>query len=209
VVVENENSFTDFNYHMFNHRRSVNGTSPLLFKERRMSIFFTADHHFNHKNIIKYSNRPFKDEEEMNHNLISNWNSRIKVGDTVYHLGDVGFGNLENILKILNGEIILIRGTHDKSALEHPKRFRSIHSLLDLKIEDQDITLCHYAMRTWRKSHYGAWHLFGHSHGSLPAYGASFDVGVDCWNFYPVSFKEIKDKMDILQKSYLGAVRTG
>ena len=33
---------------------------------------------------------------------------------------------------------------------------------------EQDIVLCHYAMRVWQKSHYGAWMLYGHSHGTLP-----------------------------------------
>lgn len=45
------------------------------------------------------------------------------------------------------------------------------------------ITLCHYSMRSWNKSHYASWCLFGHHHGSLEPYGLSFDVGVDCWNF--------------------------
>jgi hypothetical protein len=33
----------------------------------------------------------------------------------------------------------------------------------------QPIVLCHYAMRVWNRSHHGAWHLYGHSRGNLPA----------------------------------------
>jgi calcineurin-like phosphoesterase family protein len=44
--------------------------------------------------------------------------------------------------------------------------------------------------------HHGAWHLYGHSHGALPPYGKSFDVGVDCWNYKPVSFEQVQEKMN-------------
>jgi calcineurin-like phosphoesterase family protein len=61
----------------------------------------------------------------------------------------------------------------------------------------QLIALCHYAMRVWKNSFHGSWHLYGHSHGMLPEIpeSLSFDVGVDCWDFYPVSIEEIKAKM--------------
>ena len=52
-------------------------------------IYFIADTHFNHANIIKYCNRPFKNTDEMNKYIIRKWNSVVKETDTVYHLGDV------------------------------------------------------------------------------------------------------------------------
>lgn len=82
-----------------------------------MSIFFTADTHFGHKNVIQHCNRPFKDVEDMNNTFVKNWNSVITDDDTVYHLGDLSFYNMTKtveILESLNGNIILIRSNHDK-----------------------------------------------------------------------------------------------
>lgn len=51
--------------------------------------YYIADTHFNHKNIIEYCTRPFKDIDEMNEAIINDWNNLVKNEDTVYHLGDV------------------------------------------------------------------------------------------------------------------------
>ena len=78
--------------------------------------FFIADTHFNHENIIKYCNRPFNNTYEMNEYIIEKWNSVVKNNDTVYHLGDVGFGSLQevkNLIERLNGTKILLKGNHD------------------------------------------------------------------------------------------------
>ncbi len=67
-----------------------------------------------------------------------------------------------------------------------------IERLLNTIIDGQRITMCHYCMRVWHLSHYNSWHVFGHSHGRLEAIGKSFDVGVDCNNFKPISWEELK-----------------
>ena len=159
-------------------------------------IYFTADTHFNHKNIIKYCNRPFKNVYEMNNVLIENWNKKIGKSDLVYHLGDFGFGKLDMIFNKLNGQIILIQGSHDKSSLKYKDRFIEITPLKEICYQKQAISLCHYAMRVWPKSHYNSWHLFGHSHGKVEPIGKSWDVGVDNNNFMPLSFDEIKGIMN-------------
>ncbi|WP_390451247.1 metallophosphoesterase family protein, partial [Chryseobacterium sp. Alg-005] len=167
------------------------------------NIFFTADHHFGHANIIKFSERPFESLEHMNEELIKRWNERIKENDTVYHLGDVSLGKpdfTKEILDRLNGKIHLIKGNHEYSALRVQDRFEWIKDYAEIYIEDEEvktgkqkITLLHYSMRTWNGSHRGSWQLYGHSHGTLPddKMSLSLDVGVDCHNFYPVSYEEV------------------
>jgi len=171
-------------------------------------IFFTSDHHFGHANIIRYSQRPFADVEEMNESLITNWNAVVGENDVVYHLGDIFMTPLpvaKAIRRQLNGRIRLIRGNHDKVAESMTDAFEWIKDIYEVKIPDPDavegrrrIVLCHYAMRVWNKAHHGAWHLYGHSHGSLPddPESLSFDVGVDCHFYMPISFQRVKRIME-------------
>jgi calcineurin-like phosphoesterase family protein len=159
-----------------------------------MSIFFTADTHFGHNNIIKYCNRPFKNSDEMDEVLIFNWNNIVNHSDTVYHLGDFALRNPNEYIKKLKGNVILIPGNHDKH--ETITLFKHVYHLTTIKIENKFITLCHFALRVWNKSHFNAWHLYGHSHGTLESIGKSHDVGVDNCNYAPVSFEKIKEIME-------------
>ncbi|NQY06410.1 MAG: metallophosphoesterase family protein [Flavobacteriaceae bacterium] len=170
-------------------------------------IYFTSDHHFGHKNIIEYSNRPFDNIDKMDEELIRRWNSKIQPQDNVYHIGDVGLTTperMKDILDRLNGNIFLIKGNHEHAALTYRERFTWVKDYHELKVKDPDapngsqtIVLLHYAMKVWRSSFRGTWHLYGHSHGSLPndPNSLSFDVGVDCHNYYPLSYQEVKDIM--------------
>lgn len=159
-------------------------------------IFFTAYTHFNHANIIKYCSRPFSTVEEMNAVLTDNWNSVVRTKDTVYHLGDFGFGDIEGILRKINGKIVLIEGSHDEAALKCKDQFKEVARVMEISYQKQQIVLCHYCMRVWPRSHYNSWHLFGHSHGRLEPVGKSWDVGVDNNGFKPLSFKQVKTIMD-------------
>lgn len=171
--------------------------------------FFTSDSHFFHRKILSYCSRPFPDVEAMDQELVERWNAKVGKADTVFHLGDFCFGRGSKAQMIeharfyrscLNGQIHFIYGNHDKAARlaqEKYKIFESVSNLSEININGQDIVLCHYAMRTWRKSHRGSWHLYGHSHGNLPddPNSLSFDVGVDCHNFAPISFDEVSEIM--------------
>jgi len=173
-----------------------------------MSIWFTADTHAGHSNIIRYAHRPFANVDEMDATLIRNWNERIGDHDDVYHLGDLMFRlsrkRAEEVLGQLRGRIHLVRGNHDRGIEQYKDRFVWIKDLAEVKVQDagapggvQRIMLCHYAMRVWKHSHHGSFHLYGHSHGSLPEdpNSRSFDVGVDARGYAPMSYDEVKALM--------------
>lgn len=140
----------------------------------------------------------------MDEEMIARHNSKVPPNGIVYYVGDVSFHksveHTVSILKRLNGTKYLITGNHDKHIIKDPA-FRAcfgwIRDLTEIKHENQSIVLCHYAMLTWNKSHYKTWMLHGHSHGSLPVDMNTYrmDVGVDCNNFYPWSFSEIREVM--------------
>jgi calcineurin-like phosphoesterase family protein len=159
-------------------------------------IFFTADLHIGHRNIIKYSNRPFANEDEMNEALITNWNKTVGNTDNIYVLGDFSFAGprIEAIFKRLNGNKFLIKGNHDD---KHCTRLPWVwvKETYELRIDDDSIWLSHYPHRSWNKSFHGAYHFYGHTHGHLPDFGRSTDVGVDCWKYTPVSLEELKEKL--------------
>lgn len=81
--------------------------------------------------------------------------------------------------------------------------------LKDIVIEEYHITLCHYAMRVWNKSHFNAWQLYGHSHGNLSPLGKQYDVGVDNNDFNPISLEKLIKVMENKPNNfnYIGSMR--
>jgi len=166
--------------------------------------FFSSDLHFSHFNIIKYDNRPFNSVEEMNNAIIENHNSVISDDDDWYFLGDFSFDGkrTEEWLQRLNGNKFFIDGNHDsEQTIRSFKKYGTyLGNLAEIVVEKQNIVLCHYAMRTWRKSHKSTWHLYGHSHHSLPddPNSLSFDVGINGkdYNYTPLSFEQVKKIME-------------
>lgn len=166
-----------------------------------MTTWFTSDTHFGHANIIRYCRRPFTSVEYMNGHMIREWNNRVQPEDEVWHCGDFAFGkDGEKVTRwvrpLLRGKIHLIRGNHDIFSTD--SLFASVKDYEEIAVQGQKIVLFHYGLRTWHHDLRGTWHLFGHSHAALPSHGKSFDVGVDAWNFRPVSFAEIRAKMNTL-----------
>ena len=84
----------------------------------RQKIFFTSDLHFGHENVLRFDNRPFETVDEMDDELIKRWNDKVAKGDLVYVLGDLIWKTATNeavqIIKRLNGQIVLIKGNHDR-----------------------------------------------------------------------------------------------
>jgi calcineurin-like phosphoesterase family protein len=164
-----------------------------------MTTFFTADHHFGHANIIEMCKRPFADVDAMDRAMITIWNETVAPNDTVWHLGDFAYRcepkRKRAILSRLHGNKHLIVGNHDDGDTRS-MAWGSVSQMKDISVDGQRIFLCHYGMRTWPASRHGALHLYGHSHGTLPGNSQSLDVGVDVWDFRPLTLAEIKEVLE-------------
>lgn len=146
------------------------------------NYWVTSDLHFGHKNIMKFcpTTRPYGSVTHMDEALIEHWNSRVAHNDVVFVLGDFSFYGVEKtqcILSRLNGKIVFVLGNHDKT-LDAIKGLDT-HRYLEVRYKGTKICMSHYAMRAWNHSHRGAVMLYGHSHGSMPDFGRSTDVGWD------------------------------
>ena len=166
--------------------------------------FFTSDPHFFHRAMVGI--RKLESVEVMNSVLIENWNSVVPKDGVVFLLGDFIFSGTTNAVSVLgqlNGRIHLVEGNHDAGLSRTVKdMFTSVQDYLEVDVEvapavHQRIVLSHYSHRVWNMHHYGTWHLFGHSHGSMEGIGKSMDVGVDTNNLYPYRYKTIHDMLSI------------
>jgi calcineurin-like phosphoesterase family protein len=99
------------------------------------NIFFTSDTHLGHKNIIKYCDRPFKDTDHMDEEIIRRWNETVPEDATVYLQGDIALGDIGvSLPKIarLNGHKIAIIVNHDMLfstySKSHRERFASAYA---------------------------------------------------------------------------------
>ena len=181
-----------------------------------MTIWFTSDTHYGHKNIVRgvssWGNkggcRDFDTIEAMNDTMVNNINACVQADDILYHLGDVamgGFHHVSEFMERLNCKTVhLILGNHDHHIRKDrdgiQSMFASVQPLYLKKLEDDQIMMCHFPMLVWEDHHRGSWHLHGHSHGHLddPVYYQRkvIDVGMDTHpEFRPYSMKELSDIM--------------
>ena len=174
-----------------------------------MAVFFTADLHFGHNDIIGFCARPYKDVDEMNRALISNWNSRVSNDDHVYVVGDLFYGGRDaagqkeafSIVKRLNGVLHLVAGNHDFPYLknmEYHYLFADVDHIRYLSHEGNNIFLCHYPLAEWSGFYRGSWHIYGHLHNAkntayehMNKLDHALNAGVDICNYMPVTFDEL------------------
>ena len=164
-----------------------------------MTVWYTADTHFGHENIIMHCARPFRSASHMDSVLIENMWKVVKPEDTLWIVGDFAFGRaskdvewLEAMFGQLPGaEKHLVVGNHDCG----PTRclpWTSVSHMAEVKDGGRRGVLCHYPMITWNGARRGALQLFGHVHGQWLGTRNSVNVGVDVWDFMPVTFTDIE-----------------
>jgi calcineurin-like phosphoesterase family protein len=177
-------------------------------------VFFTADLHLGHRNIIGYCNRPFTTGEEMDEKIISSINETVGQNDILYIIGDFCHkgGNSQSYReRIQCDNVHIILGNHDEPT-KFVTGFSSVVHQEMILYKNQKIFMCHYPMRSWPSSHKKGWMLYGHVHGNLhhediQSGRLTLDVGVDNKRYgaefgTPWSFKEVQQQFLARTKNF-------
>lgn len=183
--------------------------------------WFSSDWHLFHKNIIKYSDRPFKNVDEMNSKILSMFDLLTKDGDDVYFLGDFAFlkpkneKKVEEYLKKITDKVNLYitYGNHDNYYMKklYSKYAVKTGWLNKIKIDDKTVTLCHFPMTAYHKSHWNAWHLYGHLHRNTnnEIQGKRMNVCLEANNYTMVNEDDIVKFMSSRPDNWDYLTKTG
>lgn len=186
--------------------------------------YFTSDLHFHHKRITEFTARKdFTTAEDHTEWLITLWNSQVKKGDTVWHLGDFSFSSkyeeIEAVVKRLNGQKFFIKGNHCKESvfkkLLQNNLLQKFQQYEEIKIQGNTTCLFHFPITSWHKQGYGSWHIHGHCVDDQTEiltqkgwkYFGDFQIGD-----FVYSYNALKDKAeltpieDIISVQYTGDV---
>jgi len=190
-----------------------------------MTVWFTADLHLGHRNVVRYCERPFLTDEDAalvrsegprgawrvsdeslhrhDDGLLEAINQRVSANDTLWVLGDFCLASPDVVAgyrrRIRCRKVHLVRGNHDRGSAGDV--FASVMDQGMISVNGQRIWLNHYPMRSWDRSFHGSWHFYGHVHGHLRDEDARRDwmlvrdVGVDACGYRPLSFEEIAAEM--------------
>ena len=178
-------------------------------------IWFMADIHVAHTNVISLSKRPFVNVQEMEAVIVANINRVVKPGDVLYLLGDVSLGRRETWVKFLSSltckNVVLVIGNHDKWQCIPKDMLLGVFDQVTLRSHGLRFLLSHYPYRCsrwrafWKRlapavcskkrpRDSGLWLLHGHTHQTtrfVDYHPRMFNVGVDANNFKPVSIDEV------------------
>jgi calcineurin-like phosphoesterase family protein len=158
----------------------------------KRKVWLTADFHFNHPNIIKYCDRPFKDIFEMDEHYINTINSMCASRDILYHLGDMLFpsGSQSGVERTyeyyadqIDPEIIPFKGNHDDDEMPTGILEGSV------RIGKHTVFMSHKPKSMMKIN------LCGHEHDKFRIQcnnkRYTVNVGVDVWDHQPIQFIDV------------------
>lgn len=179
----------------------VKGLESILLLWISMKTFVISDTHFEHERIIELCNRPFNSLDEMNHQMIQNWNNTVSNQDTIIHGGDFALNKKERgkeILDQLNGYKILVIGNHDRSAKQMKEMgFHEVYQeyKTEVKIPQNKIRRVCFVHRppnpAFIQKHLGI-HFFIHGHTHLSNIQTSVNVlniSAEALNYIPIDLE--------------------
>lgn len=163
-----------------------------------MDVFFASDHHFSHKNFLKFTKsdgtlcRPFSSVEEMDELMINRHNSVIGPKTKIYFLGDVCFDRkrFESIMPRLNGQKRLILGNHDKFSPDvYGKYFDKV---LESWQPVRNLVFTHRPILLGSSEAKLQLNVHGHTHHHVIDDPRYLNICVEQTDYYPIHWEDIK-----------------
>lgn len=176
-----------------------------------MKTFLISDTHFGHQGVCNFLRddntklRPWNTAEEMDEDLVKNWNEVVGQKDRVYHLGDVVINRKAlKTLSRLNGRKVLIKGNHDifriNDYLSYFDDIRGYHVLDNFILSHVPLHTCN--LYRWNCNIHG--HLHHRRVQSQDNIDTRyFNVSVECINYTPIEFSDLKNKIKEQQDALL------
>lgn len=180
-----------------------------------MSWYFTSDLHLSHQSILRgWRGRSFQSMEEHNKIITDNLLALPKgsdlmiAGDLFWKFNSKEVEEFFTKFKRAGINIHIVYGNHDKASWFKSSAIKSQGHLKEMVIDKQPITISHYPMKVWNRSHYNAWNLHGHIHMKdstwkkmensfmFQTYGKQLNINIELHDYKPWSFEEIKHYMD-------------
>ena len=160
-----------------------------------MANWYTADPHFGDDGVRRFYQRPFASTAAMDEAMIRHA-ACVAPKDDFWIIGDFADDSAARrdatiaTFDRLPGRKHLVRGNHDPDWLLDAVPWASTHQIVEVQDGDQLSVLCHYPLLTWNHARAGAINLSGHVHVNWAGSANQVNVGVDCWNFAPVSRRD-------------------
>ena len=168
-----------------------------------MTLFFTADEHHDHEALIGYVQRPFKNKKEMMKEIIGRYNDTVTENDTVWHIGDVSMLGSSRVhffetlakkyRKVKSRHLVL--GNHDDLrpfTYVNIGLFTTVHTAFWMNVGGHELFLAHDPA-LYQPAMQHTIMLCGHIHRlyrTIPI-EKLVNVGVDVWDFAPVSLERV------------------
>lgn len=184
-------------------------------------IYYTSDWHLGEDRLgidgkpnVFY--RPFSSIKENDDTIMNNLYDTFKDGDALWHLGDVIVGNIktsERHLKQMrsmypNSQFNLVLGNYDTDKVNILSQyFDTVHEEFNLVSFSNNlmIYLNHYPSKCKKQLEENQEYTFaitGHIHSLWKVQRGIINVGVDAWNFRPVSHSQLMFCWNAMQNHY-------
>jgi calcineurin-like phosphoesterase family protein len=161
-----------------------------------MNIFITSDTFFGRE--LAAAEGSFASAEEMEAEIIDTWNSKVKLNDTVYHLGNFGWDPIstESALAQMHGKIHFIGGSYDKHLSEISLVKVGRHILLPpiVEISKLNMVLSHWPLAEWANRENGSIHVHGGNKlEPIERVENRFCANIKNWNYSPIDYEFLKE----------------